>query len=496
MLNLDELQVPAFCISSKTNEVTANKKYKQLELALQEKIQLNYYKKNFVFNFQEKNYQIIELSVNVFIIIQDLVESYQTIREATKHSMALQMRILNELGEGVFIEDKTGKIIFANPSAEKVLDLVSYEIVGQSFLSFIYPEEEKIRIQRLLQKLSVEINENKSVRFETQIKNKNSDVIYLLVYYSVMLTNKSIEGALITIYDISDMKKLTKEIEERSNELLQAEKLTSIGLLASGISHELNNPLSFIISNTSALEDYVKSILDYLREREQLVEQTITNESNTQENRTNLITNDPKGSEIELIKKEIIDILNANQRGLNRLSDVISDLRKFSHANKEDSEKKEVINVTEPINLALNLLSYELKSINVQLEVDKQKEKYLILGNAKLYQVFLNIIYNAGQSITENQKNKGIIIIKIYEENHKVIIQISDNGLGIAEKSIPRIFDPFYTTKPSGIGTGLGLSISQRIINDLGGYIVAESGTILDGATFTLYFPVYEETLS
>ena len=493
MVNLEELNVPAFCISSKNEIIGGNKKYEQLELSLLEKIKLNFSKKIVAFNFQDKSYHITELTPNIFIIIYEPIESHQTIRESTRHSMALQMRILNELGEGVFIEDKTGKIIFANPSAEKTLDLASYEIVGQSFLSFIYPEEEKIRIQRLLQKLSVELNEIKSVRFETQIKNENSDIIYLLVYYSLMLTNKSIEGALITIYDISDIKKLTKEIEERSNELLQAEKLTSMGLLASGISHELNNPLSFIISNTSTLEDYIKSILDYLKEWEELVEDNSSNNQKSQQKNINLSINQEKKSEIALIKKEIIDILNANQRGLNRLSEVISDLRKFSHANKEDSETKEVINVLEPINLALNLLSYELKSINVQLDIDKQKEKYLILGNAKLYQVFLNIIYNAGQSINENNKTKGIIIIKIFEEHNKIIIQISDNGIGIAEKSLPRIFDPFYTTKPPGIGTGLGLSIAQRIVNDLGGYIVAESGTILNGATFTLYFPVYED---
>ena len=149
----------------------------------------------------------------------------------------------------------------------------------------------------------------------------------------------------------------------------------------------------------------------------------------------------------------------------------------------------------------MNLLSFELKSINVQFQVEDHKKSYLILGNAKLYQIFLNIIYNASQAINEkvsrtinnNKDIKGIIKINIYESNKKVVIQISDNGIGISEKSLPRLFDPFYTTKPPGIGTGLGLSITQRIINDLGGYIVAESGTILNGATFTLYFPVYEK---
>ena len=484
MIDIDNLTVPAF-VASNLKEICSNSIFQDLEIELQERIRENFLENTTFFTFKEKNYHMVEISNNNFIIIQEHTEPHQTIRESTRHSMALQMRILNELGEGVFIQDKNEKIIFLNPSAEKTLGLAAYEIVGKSFLDFITPEEEKIRVNRLTQKLLGETLDTKSIRFETQIKNKQSEIIYLLVYYSVMWSNKTREGALITIYDISDIRKLTKEIQERSNELLQAEKLTSIGLLASGISHELNNPLSFIISNTTTLEDYIKTILIYLDRLE--------------EKNDNLdITTNTEIKEIIEIKKEIFSIFQANQRGLTRLSDVISDLRKFSHSNQQDAENKtEVIDAVEPIKLALNLLSYEIKQIDVQFQFENKEIKYLINGNAKLYQIFLNIIYNASQAIKEkfNNEKSGIIKIHIFEQNSKVVIQITDNGKGIEEKNLPRLFDPFYTTKPPGIGTGLGLSISQRIINDLGGYIVAESGTILSGATFTLYFPAIEEKI-
>ena len=271
MIIIEDLSLPAFSISESDGKFRYNKKFLEFDNAIQEKIKQNFNDKNFLFSFQDKNFHILEISSNTFIITLEQNESHVSIREATRHSMALQMRILNELGEGIFIEDKTEKIIFANNSAEKILDLASYEIVGQRFLSFIYPEEEKIRIQRILQKFMSEVVEAKSIRFETQFKSKNSEIIYLLVYYSIMMTNKSIEGALITVNDISDIKKLTKEIQERSNELIQAEKLTSIGLLASGISHELNNPLAFVISNTSTLEDHIKLILDYASKLESFV---------------------------------------------------------------------------------------------------------------------------------------------------------------------------------------------------------------------------------
>ena len=487
MNTINEMKFPAFLVIDKEkNTFQFNDKFINLDEALQEKIKNNYLSDIFSFYFNEKSYQILEISQNMYIILQ--TEQSQSIREATRHSMALQMRILNELGEGLFIIDKTGKIIFANPSAEKILELNTYEIMGQSFTNFIHPEEERIRVERILQKVTGKDKAIKSTRFETQIKNREN-MVYLLVYYSIMLTNESLEGALITIYDISDMKKLTKEIQERSNELIQAEKLTSIGLLASGISHELNNPLAFIISNTSTLEDYIKT---YFEEWEKMSFDEI---SNNNFNTTHLqILSKSKLQEIELIKRDIIEILNANQRGLTRLSDVITDLRKFSHTNSSDPEKTEKLNILEPVKLALNLLSYELKSIDVQFVVENPDFNYLIKGNSKLYQIFLNILYNASQAISEKfeQKSQGIINIKVFEKNSKIVIQIADNGIGINEKALPRLFDPFYTTKPPGIGTGLGLSISQRIINDLGGFIVAESGTVLSGATFTLYFPIYE----
>ena len=502
MLDINELNLPAFLCDEQKNITCFNNKFTEINSHFKDKLLTN-----FRFYYESQLFQIIELSANTFIvlkpktgqdqtnqnqIVQDQFEQHQSIREATRHSMALQMRILNELGEGVFIQDKNEKIIFLNPSAEKILEYASYEIVGKSFLDFIIPEEEKIRVSRLTKKLLAEKLDSKPLRFETQIKNKGNETIYLLVYYSIMWTNKKIEGALITIYDISDIKNLTKEIQERSNELLQAEKLTSIGLLASGISHELNNPLSFIISNTSTLEDYVKSVIYYI---DTLEESVLSTGSLDKENFQN-IRSSTEYKEIDEIRKDIFNILQANQRGLTRLSDVISDLRTFSHINRENSNnEKEIIDIIDPIKLALNLLSYELKSIDVQLQIENENKKYLISGNTKLYQIFLNILYNASQAINEKfplKKELGIIQIKIFEEKHKIVIQIADNGIGIDEKNLPRLFDPFYTTKPPGIGTGLGLSISQRIINDLGGYILAESGTIMDGAAFTLYFPAYK----
>ena len=171
MDNINEIKFPAFQIIDKSdNNLQCNEKFKNLEKNLQSKIIQNFQKDILTFYFNGKSFHILELYQNLYIILQ--FESFQSIRETTRHTVALQMRVLNELGEGVFIEDKTKKIIFANPSAEKILELNSYEIMGKSFVSFIFPEEESVRVERILQKVTGETKEIKSTRFETQIKNK------------------------------------------------------------------------------------------------------------------------------------------------------------------------------------------------------------------------------------------------------------------------------------------------------------------------------------
>ena len=206
-----------------------------------------------------------------------LRDSLESIKKSTREAVALQMRILNELGEGVLIEDKTGKIIFTNPSASALLNELDYRIIGKNFVNFIQPEEERARVENILKR--IKISNLGSIKFETLIiREDNPDPIYILVYYSQMKSNGELEGALITLYDISDIKSLSQKIQDRSNELMQAEKMASIGLLASGVAHELNNPLAFIISNTYTLEDYIYSLLNYLKSFEDLRNEKITDQ--------------------------------------------------------------------------------------------------------------------------------------------------------------------------------------------------------------------------
>ena len=143
-----------------------------------------------------------------------------------------------------------------------------------------------------------------------------------------------------------------------------------------------------------------------------------------------------------------------------------------------------------PIKIALNLLSYELKNIEVQFN-DWNEEELYIYGSPKLYQVFLNLLHNGIHAIRETKNQyHGLITIDIRKENIFVKIRLIDNGIGFkSEDQISKIFDPFYTTKEPGKGTGLGLSIAQRIINDHGGYIIAENASTSSGASITVFLP-------
>lgn len=482
MINLEELSVAAFSYNQESGNIYFNKKFNLLSANIKKKINKINFNDKFPFQNIENDIKIIEISTDTYIL-EEIQDSFEIIKESTKHTIALQMRILNELGEGVLIIDKNKKIIFCNPSAELSFGLISYKIIGNEFLNFIYPEEEKIRVKNIIKRTKT-IKSN-SIKFETQIQRKNKEIIHILVYYSLMKSKGLLEGALLTMYDISDIKNLTKKIQERSNELIQAEKMASIGLLASGVAHELNNPLSYIISNTESLEDYINTILKYLNKWESIKDLNLNNEFFS--NKILFINDFFESENVQNIKEDIFKIIESNKRGLLRLSDVISDLRTFSHSHADLNENLKKMNINQPINLSLNLLSYELKNIEVQLST---QESLYISGTPKLYQVFLNIIHNGIQAMNDS-KNTGLIRITTTKENDKIKVLLSDNGNGISEESLSRIFDPFYTTKEPGVGTGLGLSIAQRIINDHGGYIIAESSKILSGATFTIYFPLY-----
>lgn len=257
---------------------------------------------------------------------------------------------------------------------------------------------------------------------------------------------------------------MNEKIKQSQSQMVQQEKMASIGNLAAGIAHEINNPLGFVFSNENMLVKYVGKL-----------EECISKTSFT---------------EMDFVLKyiaEIKDILDENRDGIERISHIIKSLKNLSRVDHQG--KCSTININQLISSALVISKNEYKYVaDVETELADQLE--IECYPELIGQVLLNLIVNASQAIAElDGKRHGLIKVKAFKENSFVIIEITDNGPGIPENIKNQITNPFFTTKEIGKGTGLGLSISQDIIvNKHKGkfYIASEKGK---GASFTIMLP-------
>lgn len=282
---------------------------------------------------------------------------------------------------------------------------------------------------------------------------------------------------------------LNDKVQKQAALIVQSEKMATIGLLAAGIAHEINNPIAFIGSNLSIIRDYLKS-LKSLDEKFRAMESFLENLDH-EEGQTVLkdIRSCRDEHQIEMILEDFEDITSESLEGIERVKTIVSDLKVFSRI---DTPESGLLNINEAIDITLNILKNELK-----YTIDIQKKfgdiPAITCYPQKISQVFMNLIVNASQAI----EGKGEIIISTEQvekgrrsEDQFVRVTIEDTGCGIPQENIKKLFDPFFTTKPVGTGTGLGLSIVYEIIKVHNGEIDVESQPG-KGSKFKVMIPVH-----
>jgi two-component system cell cycle sensor histidine kinase/response regulator CckA len=262
------------------------------------------------------------------------------------------------------------------------------------------------------------------------------------------------------------------EVTERKQLKAQAhfnDKLSTIGMLAAGVAHEINNPITWVLGNLSLLQNFTNTLS------------------------TDLLDDDEHSHATEVpellakIDETIIELMH----GMEQVRDITRSLKGLSRIDKNETLPADVHKI---LNMAIRMASLEFKN-RAHLEKNFAENMPLILSNpGKLHQVFLNLLINAAQAIPANDAKQNTIRVSTHIENGSIRVDISDTGKGIAPDILPKIFEPFFTTKQGGQGTGLGLSICREIVRDLKAEMSVKS-TVGEGTRFTVYLRIPREAL-
>lgn len=382
--------------------------------------------------------------------------------ELDKKLITLEQRskiFLESVNCGIFIINHEGVILEANKRVETMLGYARDKIIGKTYLNILAPNE--VETNTLVEKLLLEKNIGPTV---TKIKNtqgKTLDIEYTIM--SAVINDEQMFLAILN--DVT-------EIERLRQQALLNDKLATVGTLAAGIVHEINNPVAWVLTNLNFLKERLKKYENDIKEYR--------------------FSKDDAYTHLEELKKELNsyhELVAESLEGIVQVKDIVRDLKGFTRIDERNEVHADIHDI---LNSAIKIASSQCKhKIKIQkLYADNIPKGMFERG--KLQQVFLNLIINAVQSISELPEysdKENILQIHTHLNKNEIYIDIADNGPGISPEVLPKIFDPFFTTKPTGIGTGLGLSICKEIIEQIGGRISLQT-EIGKGTTFTIVIPL------
>jgi C4-dicarboxylate-specific signal transduction histidine kinase len=375
-------------------------------------------------------------------------------------------------------------------------ELVRFKSESTNFLNQIYAFQKDVGTQKklsdslafdILQKKNELAIRKKAIGEKESIIQKQSNWLLILaliitvVCILVFVISRAYIANKKARVKIAEQKEELQDILEKlqntQQQLIQSEKMASLGVLVAGIAHEINNPVNFINSGIAGIEKVVNKILLLLNELNKLKEDSTTEEIKE------LVERLQMQHSIDMMPEIIENI----KLGINRTIAIIDGLRLYTRV---DLEEKSLNDINHIIDTSLLLLKPRIKD-SIEIETNYNNLPLIPVFPAKLSQVFINILTNAIDSVLENsnQGEKALIQIHTKELNGKIIIEFTDSGNGIPSEILNKLFDPFFTTKIVGKGTGLGLSISYGIIAEHKGKIVARNNSS-KGATFTVELPV------
>ncbi len=402
-------------------------------------------------------------------IIEDITKQKQA-EEALQISEERFRNIAEETDDWVWEIGKDMVFKYSNSRVKEILGYEPEEVIGKSFLDFM-SEKELYRVESKKDYLLYEII---FAGHETYLVRKDGKTIITESSgVPIFRRNRTFVGFQGLTRDITERVQAKEEEEHRRQQLIQADKMISLGILVSGVAHEINNPNQFIMVNAPMLQRAWGNIIPIL-------------DRYYEENGDFMLA----GLSYTEMRERIPELFSKIREGSQRIKHIVRNLKDY--ARESGSEIAQEVDINAVLESTLTILSNLLKKSTKKLKVIHADNLPTIRGNfQRIEQVLINLIQNACQALPDPMK--GIMITTSYnKKTRKVVVKIKDEGVGIAEDHKKYILDPFFTSRRDTGGTGLGLSISAGIIEDHGGRLEfsSEPGR---GTTVSVILPVSRE---
>jgi PAS domain S-box-containing protein len=381
-----------------------------------------------------------------------------------------------QVNSALLVVDPSGRIAAANPIAERILEGRAGEIVGRVVWDW-FPSTPRDEVP-----IASTLRQGTRLRgVETVLTRSDRSRVPIGISCSPLLDRQGRKlGAVAIFQDLTEIKQLQRQV-------LQTEKMASIGQLAAGVAHEINNPMGFIHANLFQMDEYLGDLWRLWRAAAEL--QQVIAEGNLDEIRkaSERLTVLSRELDAFALLEDFGKAIRESQEGSERIRHIVQDLRAFSH---EDRNERVLSDINSCLDSTANIAAATMKH-SVKLSRQYGELPPVLCNPMQLKQVFLNLLVNAYQAIlerVERESDRGEIVLSTEPVGDGVRISIRDTGVGIPPEHQQRIFDPFFTTKEVGVGTGLGLSTSFNIVQRHGGTMHVESAPGR-GATFEVWLP-------
>ncbi|MCP5040018.1 MAG: PAS domain-containing protein [bacterium] len=420
--------------------------------------------------------QKLDAEDRVLLVLSDVTATERQ-AERIDELQRYNANIIQNINSALLVVDPGQTVRFANPTAEHILGVESGKLIGRP-LGDWFPEREgaaPLIVQTL----------EEGARFkgaETLVVRGDGRVIPIGISCSPLhdAPGRSL-GAVAIFQDLSDIKQLERQV-------MQSEKMASIGQLAAGVAHEINNPVGFIHANLFQLSEYLRDLEGVWDGLAQLQERIQKGESLEEVREASAALRDVcREIDLDYVRGDITKAVSESQEGSERIRHIVRDLRGFS---REDNGKTALADINECVESTANIV-WTMMRHAVVLKRDYGELPRLRCHAMQIKQVLMNLLMNACQAIAEkgdSTNTPGMVEVRTEAREGGVLITICDNGVGISADNQARIFEPFFTTKDVGAGTGLGLSTSYGIVKRHGGEIEVSSEPGR-GTTFEVWLP-------